>query len=102
MKRFYLSEEDYRELLSLYTNMTSTCGRNASLITKSQSEIIEDVACQWLQRSHSNGTEVWVDWLPHDYAAKTVLWIGGIFPVNSKKNNGFTSATLLKGKGLLV
>lgn len=96
VKRFYLSEEDYRELLSLYTNMTSTCGRNASLITKSQSEIIEDVACQWLQRSHSNGTEVWVDWLPHDYAAKTVLWIGGIFPVNSKKNNGFTSATLLK------
>ncbi|XP_047475227.1 atrial natriuretic peptide receptor 2-like isoform X2 [Penaeus chinensis] len=96
VKRFYLSEEDYRELLSLYTNMTSTCGRNASLITKPQSEIIEDVACQWLQRSHSNGTEVWVDWLPHDYAAKTVLWIGGIFPVNSKKNNGFTSATLLR------
>lgn len=59
---------------------------------------MEEVACEWLQRTYSDGTVVWNDWLPHNYYAKTILWIAGIFPMSNGRNIGFSSDTLVFGK----
>lgn len=95
VKRFYLREEDYQELLDLYTERTTSCSGNSSTALQPANQIMEEVACEWLQRTYSDGTVVWNDWLPHNYYAKTVLWIAGIFPMSNGRNIGFSSDTLV-------
>ena len=38
---------------------------------------VEQVACEWMR----NNTAAWSQWKPADLAAKTELFIGGIFPI---------------------
>ena len=39
-----------------------------------------EIACKWM--NSVNGRHVWRDWTPTSANAKTVLYIGGIFPMN--------------------
>nr|XP_045615701.1 uncharacterized protein LOC123768923 isoform X1 [Procambarus clarkii]XP_045615702.1 uncharacterized protein LOC123768923 isoform X1 [Procambarus clarkii]XP_045615703.1 uncharacterized protein LOC123768923 isoform X1 [Procambarus clarkii]XP_045615704.1 uncharacterized protein LOC123768923 isoform X1 [Procambarus clarkii] len=100
IRRFYLREEDYQELLSMYGDRASSCSTNSSTALQPTSQVIEDIACEWLQRNRSDDTVVWKNWLSHDYYAKTILWIAGIFPMSSERNIGFSSHTLVNAAEL--
>ncbi|KAG7155890.1 Tyrosine-protein kinase transforming protein ros-like [Homarus americanus] len=100
IRRFYLRQEDYQELLSMYEDRIGTCSNNTTLLAQPNNQIMEEIACEWLQRNHSDDTVVWKNWLSHDYYAKTILWIAGIFPMSSEKNIGFSSHTLVNAAEL--
>lgn len=100
VRRFYLREEDYQELLSMYEERIANCNSNSTAVVQPDSQVIESIACEWLQQNRSDDTVVWKNWLSHDYYAKTILWIAGIFPMSSERNIGFSSHTLVNAAEL--
>ncbi|XP_068222552.1 uncharacterized protein [Palaemon carinicauda] len=102
VKRFFLREEDYRNLLHRYNEKTSQCPYQSSNAVVDINKVIEDVACDWLREARHNELEVWNDWLPHNYAAKTKLWIAGIFPMSSGADTTFYSHTLYNAAQMAI
>lgn len=95
MRRFFLSERHYRELIGNFTARTQNCSSNTTTLQlPNQSQLVEEVACDWLK---AGGKLVWYEWLPVQHDAKMVLWIGGIFPMSNESSVGFSSLSLVNG-----
>ena len=100
MRRFFLNEQHYRELIGNYTARIQNCSSNTTALQlPNQNQLVDEVACEWLK---ARGKSVWYEWLPVQHDAKTVLWIGGIFPMSNESSVGFSSKSLVNGAYLCV
>ncbi|KAK8378937.1 hypothetical protein O3P69_009579 [Scylla paramamosain] len=98
VRRFLLSEQHYRELIGNFTARTQNCSSNTTALqVHNQSQLVDEVACDWLK---AHGKSVWYEWLPVEHDAKTVLWIGGIFPMSNESNVGFYRKSLVNAAQL--
>ncbi|KAG0710468.1 Insulin-like peptide receptor [Chionoecetes opilio] len=98
VRRFFLSEQYYRELISNFTTRNQNCSSNTTAVQlPNQSQLVDEVACNWLK---AGGKRVWYEWLPVQHDAKTVLWIGGIFPMSNESSVGFSSKSLVNAARL--
>lgn len=98
VRRFFLSERNYRELIGNFTQRNQNCANNTTTLQPpNQSQLVEEVACDWLK---AVGRRVWYEWLPVQHDSKTVLWIGGIFPMSNESSVGFSSMSLVNAARL--
>ncbi|KAK3874047.1 hypothetical protein Pcinc_020983 [Petrolisthes cinctipes] len=95
IKRFFLSEKQYKNLIKTYTERTSNCSTDLTTAlhpSLQPTSLVDDIACDWLREQ---GRDAWYEWLPGKHDSKTVLWIGGIFPMSNESSVGFTDKSLV-------
>ncbi|KAL7648141.1 UNVERIFIED_CONTAM: hypothetical protein RMT77_000042 [Armadillidium vulgare] len=104
-ERFSLHEEDYKTILLEYNHRTALNDTEFLLQPKREkgwdNEIIEDIACMWLNQTATSNTWKIKGWRPYNFNVKQVLWFAGIFPFSDSAGT-YTSKTLVHAAKMAI
>lgn len=88
MKMFF-SQSDYKMMLLQYRSMVHKHSNS--------SEAVAQVACSWL-RNHTHMRNIWKS----HQEEKSVLYIGGIFPLNPMTTVSYYASSIVLGRLVLI